>query len=48
MQTYNIDGLRVDTAPYVPTDFWDEFSKSSGVYTIGEVFDSNSYHLAMY
>jgi len=39
IKTYDFDGLRVDTAPYVPKTFWAEFTKASGVYTVGEVFD---------
>jgi len=39
IKTYNIDGLRIDTLPYVPKSFWTEFTKASGVYTVGEVFD---------
>ena len=33
---YNIDGLRVDTVPYVPKDFWYEFTQAAGVYCLGE------------
>jgi alpha-amylase len=40
INTYGIDGLRIDTIPYVSKDFWTEFTQASGVYTVGEVFDS--------
>jgi len=39
--TYNIDGLRIDTVPYVAKDFWSDFTAAAGVYTVGEVFNSN-------
>ena len=32
---YHIDGLRIDTVPEVPKTFWSEFSRASGVYTVG-------------
>ncbi|CAG9322929.1 unnamed protein product [Blepharisma stoltei] len=35
--TYNIDGLRIDTCMEVPTWFWSQFAKASGVYTVCEV-----------
>ena len=36
VQKYNVDGLRIDTVPYVFTDFMSEFVQSSGVYCVGE------------
>jgi len=36
---YNIDALRIDTIPHVSRAFWAEFSKASGVYTVGEVLN---------
>ena len=48
VHTYNIDGLRVDTAPYVPKHFWRKFSEKAGVYTIGEVANSNTTYVAEY
>lgn len=38
--TYAIDGIRIDTIPYVPKQFWREFTAAAGVYSVGEVFDS--------
>lgn len=38
---YEIDGLRIDTCLEVPKDFWAEFSKASGVYTVCEAFDAS-------
>ncbi|KAF5327329.1 hypothetical protein D9619_004010 [Psilocybe cf. subviscida] len=39
-KTYNIDGLRIDTVKHIRKDFWPDFAKSSGVYTLGEVLDN--------
>ena len=48
VQKYNIDGLRIDTVPYVFTDFMSEFVQSSGVYCIGEVNFGNFQLIAPY
>ena len=48
IQKYNIDGIRVDTVPEVPKWFWKKFSKASGVYQIGEVFNGNVKYVAGY
>jgi len=45
---YNIDGLRIDTIPEVPKTFWDKYHQSSGVFTIGEVFDNRLDYLRGY
>lgn len=45
---YNIDGLRIDTVPEVPKWFWQQFTSSSGVYTVGEVFNGNMDYLGGY
>ena len=39
VQTYEIDGLRLDALRHVSRSFWSDFSKAAGVFTIGEVFD---------
>jgi len=41
VQTYDLDGLRIDTVPEVPPSFWKEYVKSAGVYAVGEVDDGN-------
>lgn len=46
--TYNIDGLRVDTYPMVSKNFWTDFSKAAGVYTVGEVFCWQNDYVAGY
>ncbi len=48
IETYNIDGIRVDTVPEVPKWFWSKFSKAAGVYQIGEVFNGNVEYVASY
>ncbi|KAJ6547139.1 glycoside hydrolase superfamily [Mycena capillaripes] len=39
VQTYSIDGLRIDAAKHVRKEFWPIFAKSAGVFCMGEVFD---------
>ncbi|KAJ7349293.1 glycoside hydrolase family 13 protein [Mycena albidolilacea] len=39
VQTYSIDGLRIDAAKHVRKAFWPAFAKSAGVFCMGEVFD---------
>lgn len=41
VSNYSIDGLRVDTTPYVPPAFWRRFEASAGVYAVGEVDSSD-------
>lgn len=37
IRNYSIDGLRIDTVPYINQTFWSEFSQAAGVYSVGEV-----------
>ncbi len=37
VSTYNADGLRIDTVPYVTDAFWQRFEASAGVFCTGEV-----------
>lgn len=37
VSNYSVDGLRVDTVPYVKPEFWLQFEASAGVYAVGEV-----------
>lgn len=48
VQKYNIDGLRVDTAPEVKREFWSEYTEAAGVFTIGEVFNGDMNLVASY
>lgn len=36
-----MDGLRIDAAKHVDHEFWTPFQEAAGVFTIGEVFDSD-------
>ena len=38
---YQFDGIRIDTIIQAPLFFWKEFTKASGVFTMGEAFDGN-------
>lgn len=33
VQTYGVDGLRIDTVPYIYPPFWQQFQAAAGVYT---------------
>ena len=48
VKNYTIDGVRIDTVKHVRQDFWPEFAKSAGVYTIGEVLDAFPSYIAPY
>jgi alpha-amylase len=48
VKKYGIDGLRVDTVPEVPKWFWQQFTSSAGVYTVGEVFNGDMGYVGGY
>jgi len=48
VQTYNFDGIRIDTIPEVPKNFWKEYAESSGVFQMGECFNGNSNYVGDY
>ena len=48
VKTYGIDALRLDTVKHVQMDFWPTFVKSSGVYTLGEIFDGDANYVGNY
>lgn len=48
IQTYNLDGIRIDTVPEVPKGFWSEYTQSAGVYSVGEVFNGDPNYVAGY
>ncbi len=49
IDTYDIDGLRIDTIPEVPTDFWDDFSETIGErYAVGEAYNGREWYVASY
>lgn len=45
---YGFDGIRVDTTPEVPKSFWYKYSKSAGVFSIGEVFNGDPDYVSGY
>lgn len=48
VQNYGLDGIRLDTVPEIPKEFWKEFSQNAGVFTIGEIFDGRKDFVASY
>lgn len=48
VQTYGFDGLRVDTTPEVPREFWRTFDAAAGVFAMGEVDTDNVQFTASY
>lgn len=48
VSSYSIDGIRIDTCPEVSKNFWGDFARSAGVYSICEVFDGNMDKVAGY
>ncbi|KAI0085427.1 alpha-amylase [Irpex rosettiformis] len=48
VQTYNIDGLRIDAAKHIPAAFWPKFCGAAGVFCIGEVFGDDIDFAASY
>jgi len=45
---YSLDGLRIDTVPYINKSFWKDFNDAAGVYTVGEVFNGYMPYVAGY
>ncbi|KAH8102880.1 alpha-amylase [Cristinia sonorae] len=48
VDTYAIDGLRIDAAKHVSPGFWPSFCGAAGVFCIGEVFGSDIDQAASY
>ena len=48
VETYAIDGLRIDTVMHVRKDFWPAFAQAAGVFTLGEVEHQNTSYVAEY
>ena len=48
VQDYGADGLRIDTVKHIRKDFWPDFVKSAGVFTLGEVLINNTDYAAQY
>ncbi|KAL9114544.1 MAG: hypothetical protein Q9227_001625 [Pyrenula ochraceoflavens] len=45
---YNIDGIRLDTAKYMPKEYLQQFQDAVGVFVMGEVADGNYDYVADY
>ncbi|KAI0655767.1 glycoside hydrolase family 13 protein [Cubamyces menziesii] len=48
VSNYNVDGVRIDTVKHVRKDFWPDFAKSAGVFTIGEVLHNETDYVSAY
>lgn len=48
VDTYGFDGIRIDTIPEVPKDFWAEYGPASGVFQMGECFNGDSAYVGPY
>lgn len=46
VQKFNFDGIRIDTIPEVPKDFWYEYNQASGVFQMGECFNGDAGYVA--
>ncbi len=51
VKDYSIDGIRIDAAKHIRKDFWPDFVKAAGVFSIGEVsyslFLSSRAHISL-
>ncbi|KAI0753795.1 glycoside hydrolase family 13 protein [Fomes fomentarius] len=45
---YGIDGVRIDTVKHIRKDFWPDFVKSAGVFTLGEIEQNDVNYVAPY
>jgi len=48
VEEFNFDGIRLDAARHIRHEFWDEFTNSSGVFSIGEIADGNPSFVGSY
>lgn len=48
VNTFDFDGIRIDTIVEVPKDFWTEYGESAGVFQMGEAFNGDAYYVADY
>jgi len=48
VQTYDFDGIRIDTIPEVHNTFWKEFGDAAGVFQMGENFNGDSNYVGPY
>ncbi|OSC98372.1 glycoside hydrolase family 13 protein [Trametes coccinea BRFM310] len=48
VSNFSVDGVRIDTVKHVRKDFWPDFAKASGVFTIGEVLHNETGYVSAY
>ncbi|QSZ30588.1 hypothetical protein DSL72_000145 [Monilinia vaccinii-corymbosi] len=48
VQKFKIDGLRIDTVKHVRKNFWPDFVRSAGVWSLGEVLSGDPDYLSSY
>ncbi|KZT55581.1 glycoside hydrolase family 13 protein [Calocera cornea HHB12733] len=48
VSNYTFDGLRIDTVKHIRQDFWPGFVQAAGVFTLGEVLDSDAQYVGDY
>ena len=48
VKDFDFDGIRIDTIPEVPKDFWAEYRDASGVFQMGEVFNGDPAYVGQY
>ena len=48
VSTYGFDGIRIDTIPEVPANFWSEYGAASGVFQMGECFNGDPAYVGPY
>lgn len=46
--TFGFDGIRIDTIPEVPKEFWSQFATASGVFQMGECFNGDPAYVGPY
>lgn len=45
---FDFDGIRIDTIPHVPKDFWKEYAEAAGVFQMGEAFNGDPNYVGDY
>lgn len=48
MDTYSIDGFRIDTVKHIRSEFWTGFNDAAGVYCVGEVANGDAAYSCPY
>lgn len=48
VKDFGFDGIRIDTIPEVPKDFWSEYGQAAGVFQMGECFNGDPAYVGPY